>query len=202
MPVFHQAGGVGIYRVLILPSEWPNLLCAHRAKDPGTQDLEAEARALVAGDFQLQASRGFVKHVCSWGGYDGVSGRVLKGNAPDDIAAALREAHRLCAEDKPVDGLRRIITLKGLCVSFGSKHAKFLDPERSVVLDSIISTQFGYPLSAIRYPLTLCRYAEFLADCHALLDIVRAAGVPYPFLHEGTWRVSDIEMCLFQSVRP
>ncbi|MFT8246467.1 hypothetical protein [Roseomonas sp. BN140053] len=94
-----------------------------------------------------------------------------------------------------MEGLRRIIALKSLGVSFGSKHAKFLAPDKAVVLDSIISTRFGYPL-------TLGGYGEFLGDCHALLDAVLAAGVPYPFPAEGIWRVSDIEMCLFQRVRP
>ncbi|MFT8246466.1 hypothetical protein [Roseomonas sp. BN140053] len=75
MPIFRQADGLGIYRVLIQPAEWPELLVAHRAADSGTRDLEDEARSLAAGGFQLQAARTFVRHVCAWGSYDGVGGR-------------------------------------------------------------------------------------------------------------------------------
>ncbi len=78
-------------------------------------------------------------------------------------------------------------------MSFASKHLKFLDPDRAIVLESIISTKLGYPL-------TLVGYGEFLADCRALLDAVYAAGVPFPFPAEGTWRISDIEMAIFKQL--
>jgi hypothetical protein len=162
--------------------------------DPTTRDIEAEARALAARNFQPRAAQGFVQRTCAWGGYHGIGGRVLKHNSLEDVVGALRAAPRPCAEDKPVEGLRRLTGLKNLGVSFASKHLKFLNPSKAAVLDSIISTH-------LRYPLNLVGYGEFLANCNALLAAVRDAGVPFLFPEEGTWWLSNVKRCLYQQVR-
>jgi hypothetical protein len=135
-----------------------------------------------------------VRRVCGWGGYHGIGGRVLGRNPPEVIGTALWGAYQMCEEGKPVEGLGHLTRLSGLAVSFASKHLRFLAPERAVVLDSIISTRLGYPLDGFGY-------REFLADCYALLEAVRTSGVPYPFEDEGGWRLSEIEMGLFQQLR-
>lgn len=194
LPIFRQAGGIGLYRLLIPIRAFPDLLQAHRADDPDTSAIEAEAIALATGGFAPGAATAFVRRVCAWGGYHGIGGRVLGRNSPEVIAATLQNAYRLCGDGEPVEGLGCLTRLSGLGVSFASKHLKFLAPERAVVLDSVISTKLGYSLDSVGY-------REFLADCHALLDAVRAAEIPFPFEGEGSWRLSDVEMVLFQHLR-
>jgi hypothetical protein len=194
VPVFRHTGGVGLYRVLIQFEAFPDLLRRHRIEDPDTWAIEAKARGLADNGFAPAAAAAFVRRVCGWGGYAGIGGRVLGRNAPHEVASALRDAHGLCVAGDPVAGLQRLTRLSGLAVSFASKHLKFLDPDSAVVLDSVISSRLGYPLDADGY-------RELLADCRALLEAVREAGVPYPFEGEGDWRLSDIEMVLFQQLR-
>jgi hypothetical protein len=93
------------------------------------------------------------------------------------------------------DAMRRVIDLRDLGISFGSKHLKFLDPARAVVLDTVISGRLGYPL-------TIDGYTEFLADCHTLLEKVTVANVEYPFSHhQPGWQVSEMEMVIFAKPR-
>jgi hypothetical protein len=96
-------------------------------------------------------------------------------------------------QGKVQEAITKIIEIKSLNVSFGSKHLKFLAPKHAVVLDSIISEHLGYPR-------TKEGYAEFLQDCFGLRDILNAKGIR-PSATQAKWRVSDVEMALFMEVK-
>jgi hypothetical protein len=83
--------------------------------------------------------------------------------------------------------------LNGLAVSFASKHLKFLVPERAVVLDSSISERLGYPR-------TPDGYLAFLGDCRSILEHATACNLHYTGWGKQ-WRVSDIEMAIFETLR-
>ncbi len=193
MPISQNDGTISFCRLVIPLQDFQALLRKHRATDPKTPDIEAQARALVACGFAAGVPE-FVRAVCGWGGYSGVAGRVTKNNSPEKILAALRDASACLRDDDARAGLQSLLGLSGLGISFASKHLKFLDPERAVVLDSVISGHLGY--------LPSCDgYMEFLADCHDLRRRVVGANVAYPFPNEGAWRVSDIEMAIFARLR-
>jgi hypothetical protein len=157
--------------------------------------IERQALNLAAVDFPIDQTAEFVRAVCAWGDYRGVAGRVLKNNTAEAVTSAFRSALALLKQDMVAEALRHVTDLRGLGISFGSKHLKFLDPARAVVLDSVISGRLGYPL-------TIDGYTEFLADCHALLERTRAANVEYPFSHHYPgWRVSEMEMVIFAKLR-
>ncbi|WP_439548835.1 hypothetical protein [Falsiroseomonas sp.] len=177
-------------RLWIPSDDFPHWLRKHRESDPDTPMVEQLGVELIASDFAPDRVPEFVRRVCGWGNYAGVGGRVLRRNMPGQLAKAFREAHQLSVGPTPEDALQPILSLKGLNVSFGSKHLKFLNPERAVVLDSIISEKLGYPRD-------LLGYGDLLADCFALLEQLRQDATPYPF-PPGTWRVSDVEMAIYQ----
>jgi hypothetical protein len=84
--------------------------------------------------------------------------------------------------------------VKGLGISFASKHLKFLAPDGAVVLDSIIEEQLGYAKN-------LAGYATFLTDCHDILNACNQFGIRYTGWGAQGWRVSDVEMAIFQKIR-
>ena len=138
---------------------------------------------------QLQPSelRDFIKAVCNWGGYSGIAGGVIKNNDGTKLRDAFRSAHSHANAGDDLSAIKSLLELNGLAVSFASKHLKFLAPENAVVLDSIISKRLGYEL-------TPNGYQAFLNDCRRILERAKACGG-----REG-WRVSDIEMAIFEKL--
>ena len=193
--IVEHGGRYGFCRLWLSPAEFPDLLRWHYTEGYDPRRIEREALDLATADFPADRTAAFVKSVCDWVNYHGVVGRVLKHNGAESIAEAFRSALALLQRDRVADALRQITSLRGLGVSFGSKHLKFLDPSRAVVLDSIISGRLGYLL-------TIDGYMEFLGDCQALLARVLAAGIEYPFPdHRPGWRVSEMEMVIFAKFR-
>ena len=184
---------VCVVRLSARLEEFPQLLAKQLKADPTTGEVEAIGKAYVAADFPLLHTADFIKAVCKWGNYEGVGGKVLKRNALDRIRATLKSAYQKQLDSQPKDAVAEITRLNGLAVSFGSKHLKFMDPDRAVVLDSIISERLGYR----RDP---DGYAEFLSDCFTVRDMINKAGIPATATRR-TWRVADVEMALFGTLR-
>jgi hypothetical protein len=81
-----------------------------------------------------------------------------------------------------------------LGVPFASAHLKFLAPDRAVVLDSNISARLDYPK-------TPEGYLRFVEDCRRILQRINEAGLSYPGYGAAGWRVSDVEMAIYESLR-
>lgn len=192
MPVIVHDGEMKIVRLAIPLNEFPRLLAAHLAADHDTDEVEALGANYVEHDFQVTDTEEFVRRVCRWGNYDGVAGKVLQNNELGFVANRFREAHSALADGDPVAAIEAVTRVYGLAVSFGSKHLKFLDPDRAVVLDSIISERLGYRRTAPDY-------ADFVADCATIRDLLNQAGIPRP--PEGAWRISDVEMAIFMEIQ-
>ena len=194
MPTLLLNSNIKVIRLSVGLSDFPDLLAKHRASDPDTQKVEKLGAAYRDQGFKEAETTEFIKAVCRWGCYDGIAGKVLKHNALSTVTGQLRAAYVALTNDSPLLAIREVTAIKGLAVSFGSKHLKFLDPDRAVVLDSIISEEMGYR----RTPEG---YATFLADCIAIRDILNEnniAATP----QQPLWRVSDVEMAIFKSVYP
>ncbi|MFC7694161.1 hypothetical protein ACFQY5_36155 [Paeniroseomonas aquatica] len=84
-----------------------------------------------------------------------------------------REVHALLRQHEAVAALVRIMALHSLNTSFGSKHLKFLAPDRAVVLDGVVCGRLGYRPDPKGY-------GEFLGDCHTVLREAQAASTPSP----------------------
>jgi hypothetical protein len=189
MPVILHCRRFHITRLSIDLSEFPDLLRGFFANNPQTQHIEELAAGLRRGGFDPIGSAAFLKNVGNWGGYSGIAGRVLKQNPLPQICSRLEAACGALDRGQIGTALQELVEVKGLGISFASKHLKFLAPEKAVVLDSIISTRLGFPM-------TIFGYEEFLQDCLSILTEVQATRIPYPGW--GTqWRVSDIEMVFF-----
>jgi len=197
MPVGLINGSINIIRLSMTPEEFPEYLAKGINADPTTQNVEQEARNLIDNDFRDDLTEAFVKSVCRWGNYAGVAGKVLKHNKLGVVSKTLRTALNQTEAHDVQLALRTTLSIRGLAVSFASKHLKFLNPERHVVLDSIISENLGYPRDT-----NGDGYVMFVADCAQALKIIKDKSIPYPASAPAKeWRIADIEMAIFQKIR-
>lgn len=192
MAVLCANGSASIVRLSFKITEFPAYLQRGLNLDVSTPEVERAGRELVLSAFSESLTADFVRKVCYWGGYAGIAGKVLKRNPKALVAATMKRAFDLTQQGDLKGALIEMLRLNGFAVSFASKHLKFLDPDRHVVLDSIISERLGYPR-------TIDGYVEFVADCAAMLDAVQSAGVTRP---DGQpFRIADVEMAIFQFLR-
>lgn len=190
MPVLIQNGEISILKPLGPLAQFPGYLKASLDKAPATHEIETQATELVAENFPENKTANFVKSVCRWGNYNGVAGKVLKHNRTTEIGAHFKAGHAESVAGDPARALEHVIKIRGLSVSFGSKHLKFLHPDGAVVLDSIIRIRLGYEES-------IYGYAAFLGDCFEIRDILNTAGICRIDESTPSWRVSDVEMAVY-----
>jgi hypothetical protein len=174
--------------------ELNDLLTGFMKKEPRTQVVEQQAQQLVKGEFRSAELHNFIRAVCGWGGYSGIAGRAIKNNDGEKLSAAFRSAHSHANAQDDLSAINSLLELSGFGVSFASKHLKFLAPENAVVLDSIISKRLGYEP-------TPEGYQAFLNDCRRILERAIACKLPYHGWGRE-WRVSDIEMAIFEKLAP
>jgi hypothetical protein len=175
--------------------ELSRLLKIFNQREPNTRTIELQAERLVKDEFQSAGDlREFIKAVCKWRGYEGIADRVLKNNTESELSSSFRSAHFHAIAHDDLAAIKSLLGLNGIAVSFASKHLKFLVPENAVVLDSIISKRLGYELTTEGYHV-------LLTDCRRILEKAVSAGLDYPGWGHNGWRVSDIEMAIFEKLR-
>jgi len=161
-----------------------------------TLEIEQLAADLPKHDFaDDEAMATFIRKVCWWGGYSGISGRVLNPdhNAPGTICARLRAAKAAMGEQPPnlQTAIREVRAIHSLGLSFASKHLRMLWPEHCPVLDAQIHEHLGYPLNSTGY-------CAFAGDCRAVADFLGEQKTPNPARDgQSVWYVADVEAAVF-----
>jgi hypothetical protein len=181
-----------IDNLIIETDKFPVLLSDHLNADPTTQCIEEYAAQLIVDRFPIARVHRFIRVVCKWGNDNRIGYKVTKNNDPQQLHAALIATNSALARGNPREAISEITKLKGLGISFGSKHLKFLDPCRSVVLDSIIRKHLHYENS-------IDGYLMFLNDCSLIASHLNARGI-VATARRQKWRPSDVEMAIFMKV--
>lgn len=184
---------IGFVRLWIDLSDFPKSLKKGLDAAPLTKGTEELARELVVSNFATGNSVEFVRRVCRWGGDSRRGGKVIAYNSEDQIASCLRMSYEACLAKDRLAAINHVMALKGLSVSFGSKHLKFLDPEQHVVLDSIISEALGFSR-------TPAGYLAFSDHCRAILDVLKNEDVSYSGFGPNGWRLADVEMAIYNKI--
>ncbi len=185
--------GVQARRVSIWVSDFPELLARHCLEDPTTHCIERFGKQYIADEYPLRQTEYFVRAVCKWDNDNRIGFKVLRDNDLGSIRNHFRNAQWAMLERKPLGAIKEITKIKGLGISFGSKHLKFLNPSRAVVLDSIIRDKIGYSN-------TSKGFCSFLNDCFVIRDHLNFYRIAASATRKR-WRVSDVEMAIFISVR-
>jgi len=174
--------------------DFGKLIERHLYRYPNTPNLELEGFRLKSADFDEQKLGLFIRHVCIWGGYAGIGGRIINQNSMAKISECFRSAMAKLEIDIPnISGaLQEINYIRGLGTpSFASKHLRFLRPDICPILDSIISERLGYSFD--RYG-----YEELTSDCAKTAVLLQSSQIANPRHRDSNqWYVSDVEMAIF-----
>lgn len=181
-------------------ADFSKLLQAYLTENPTTPSVEKLGEELIRSDFPHQETVEFVKEVCYWGGYPGISGRVLKYNTNDQVSSALRDAALRLKEGSIFKAICRVNELSGLGTpSFASKHLRFLCPKICGVFDSILRDSLAIPFNP-------SGYHEFCRDCLWLSAILTTNKIPCSASRkDGIWFAADAEGAVYmfaRSLRP
>jgi len=174
---------------------FPAMIRQHGADFEDTLEMERTYAHLVHEPFvDFQAVAAYVRAVCRWGHYAGVSGKVLKHNSEQAILSAFETARLALLLEQP-DLAAALTSLNGLhglgTTSFASKHLRFLRPKWCPVYDSILNNVLPYDSSP-------AGYAQFAADCHVIAQALCEQGIRNPVRENAiTWFVGDVEAAMF-----
>lgn len=160
-----------------------NTLLGLEGENENTQSLELSgAKLSISSTYQdfLEFSHG----VCEWGRGKRVWGNLLRHHGEDALAQELRSwlVYAINSQDDE-SAISRGIRIKGLGVSFASKHLRMLNPKRYAVLDDVLMQGLGIALNPRGYRL-------FLSALRSLADQLGQSP-----------RIANIEAAIFLLVR-
>lgn len=192
MPVIEQNGRLSIVRLDLAPGEVPFLLKRHRTEYEGSESVEGKARKLKAADFSAEEARGFVNSVFLWSKNTRNLSRVQQASN-SQFETAFENASQLIDNGDVPKAIDTLCKIPHLGVSYASKIGRFLDPEKCVILDSVIRGRLGYSNDA-------GGYAAFLGDCRDMLKMLKASpGLDSEL--RATLRICDVEAALFMKAK-
>jgi hypothetical protein len=185
MSILAENGEAAFVRLRLSTDEIRPLLERHQANYPNADQVEAVARAAVAAGFDIASCRQLLTSAMTWGRGRRNLTRVL-ANPPNDIRGAVVEANKLLTENSPAEAVERLRRLHRLGQSFASKVARFLSPDKAVILDSVIRKALGYAEDANGY-------RAFISDCWEAHSILKHGN---PGL-----RICDVEAAIFAKLQ-
>ncbi|MBP7687362.1 MAG: hypothetical protein KA765_05630 [Thermoflexales bacterium] len=194
MPIQLSDNGVIVENAVVPFAMFGSLVAGHLHHYGRSMELEGYATELRVLDFPEESLKRFVRRVCTWGGYAGIGGRIIKQNSFFKIQTQFRSAVRILESDLPNVGaaLSELNHIRGLGTpSFASKHLRFLQPSLCPILDSIVATR-------LHYRFRLEGYEQLAQDCLNIADILQRDDIDNPMNREsGKWYAADVEMALF-----
>nr|WP_298377551.1 hypothetical protein [uncultured Halomonas sp.] len=102
--------------------------------------------------------------VCEWGKGFRVWGNLTRYYRLPDLSRALDDWLAIAAAtDDAASAIAPGIAIKGLGVSFASKHLRMLNPQRYAVLDEVISEGLGFAKNPRGYALFIHCLQEFFS---------------------------------------
>ena len=142
-------------------------------EDPTTGTLEALGSRILAG--ASDESFEFSRQVCEWGGGGRVWGNLNRYYSPDALQSELQDwFFAVSAADGHSNAIKSGLGIKGLGVSFASKHLRLLAPDHYAVLDDVLSMGLGFALNSAGYDLfmhELKQFKEKYSISHSLAKI-------------------------------
>jgi len=104
----------------------------------------------------------FSRAVCDWGGGQRVWANLKRRNPGDNLSATLNDWFSATVDISDDEkAIEQGTSIKGLAISFASKHLRMLKPERFAVLDSVLSAGLGFGLSPKGYVFFLRELRRF-----------------------------------------
>lgn len=130
--------------------------------DPETATTEEIGRAYTANECPSEdESERFSRSVCGWGDPTGrVMGNLRRHHPGDKLKQVLHQWLPAVRTMSIPEALAAGMAVKGLNVSFATKHLRHLEPHRFATLDSVLNLGLGYAMNPAGYQLFLQHVAE------------------------------------------
>ena len=175
-------------------ASFPEMIKSHGDDFQDTLEIEERYKYLIDTPItNFDSISNYIKEVCRWGNYPGVSGKVLKNNSKEKILAVFEDVRTILKNDNPdlAMALSRVNTLYGLGTpSFASKHLRFILPEMCPVYDRILT-------SVLPYSFDPTGYFQFAKDCQSISNQLCTKRIQNPIRDAIVWYASDVEAAIF-----
>lgn len=199
--------GIGLLGEAILYEEFPALVEAHLRKCPDTLACEEEGDELQKGletdSASVEDVESFVRHVTSWGGRTGnrVWGTMHRDYRPEIVRRKFAQAVSTMngldgssSRDLFLVQMERsadcITAVHGLSTSYGTKMLRFLRPDISGVLDSVIGQNTGCDVNNRNY-------GRYSYACLRAADALTERCIENPRSGSIHWRAGDVDQAIF-----
>lgn len=164
-PTTRQPGGehLNFYGLGLTRSALDSAIKLAQQEFEGTRRLEEIGATFMTGN-PAMTSLEFCQAVCTWGKGLRVWGNLTRHYRLPELERALDDWLAIAAAtDDAASAIAPGVAIKGLRVSFASKHLRMLDPQRYAVLDEVISQGLGFAMNPAGYALFLRCLQEFRA---------------------------------------
>jgi hypothetical protein len=129
-------------------------------EDPSTIDVEAQGSAFLTAPSPPSALA-FSEAVCKWGRSKRVYANLLRHNPGDQLAQRLHNWLVSVPANSFDEAIKGGTAIKGLGVSFASKHLRMLQPDRFPVLDDVLQSGLGFATNTAGFRLFTHLLEEF-----------------------------------------
>ena len=126
-----------------------------------TEDVE-KLGAELKNNLNSEYSLGFSNEVCKWGRGLRVLGNLTNRNIDNNLSEQLLAWFQVATETGDIESaISAGIQIKGLGVSFASKHLRMINPNKYAVLDDVISRGIGFALNSKGYKFFIISLQNF-----------------------------------------
>ena len=160
-----------------------------RTGDPTTTSVEAIGRDFLARP-TTEAARAFCEAVCVWGRGQRVLGKLSAFHG-DALGAHVRDWLIRVPDLDALDAIAAGIEIRGLAVSFASKHLRLLQPERFPVLDEVLEAGLGIARNPAGYRLFTQMLSDFLIEHQLQETIAVTEGAIFMLVRQGVRAVNE-----------
>jgi hypothetical protein len=156
-----------------------NAIARGYSDDPATARTEKHGRDyLTLANPTPDESLVFSEAVFAWGRGKRVLANLRRHYPEDELKDALHAWLSTVSGMEVRQALAAGLALKGLDVSFVSKHLRMLEPHRFATLDEVLSLGLGYAANPAGYQLFLNQLAELRNKLPALGELDTAFDTP------------------------
>lgn len=133
-----------------------------RQSDLTTTSVEELGRNIRCGNSTSDEILRFSQAVCKWGRGERVSANLKRHNDLSNLKTQLKFWLTNIDKDNLQDAISNGLKIKGLGVSFASKHLRMLAPDRFGVLDEVLNLGLGFSLNSVGYEFFINEIAKII----------------------------------------
>lgn len=133
----------------------------------------------------LEAAYEFSRQVCEWGRGQRVWGNLTRFHSKESLGQHICEWLKSARTMLPEDAITAGVNIKGLGVSFASKHLRLAMPDRFGVLDEVICEGLGFAMNVAGYRLFHLELRDFQSRFTPNLSVSKIEAGLFLMVRQG-----------------